>query len=123
MYIDLGDFMRMSRTALVSCILVLLSVPACAQQGVHVSKATYGVINSNGVFIGAYCDATPNMAAACNGKEFCQVYVDPWYTCADPARGVEKSLIVEYSCNGQPQEKLSFPDTAQALLRCPIPGN
>jgi len=114
--------MRTSQIALASGILICLSVPASAQQGIQISKATYGVVNTNGVVIGAYCDATPSMATACDGKEFCQVYVDPRYLCPDPARGVEKSLIVEHSCNGKVMEKLSFPDTAQALLRCPIPG-
>lgn len=109
--------MRMSQISLVSGFLILLSVPAGAQQGIHVNKATYGVINANGVFIGAYCDATPSMAAQCNGKEGCQVYVDPRGLCPDPAYGHEKSLVVVYSCDGR-SETLSFPDTAQALLRC-----
>jgi hypothetical protein len=112
--------MRRLSVTLASGILVLLSVPACAQPGIQVSKATYGVIDTNGNVSGAHCDATPNMAAACNGKEFCQVYVDPRYTCPDPAYGIGKSLVVDYSCNGK-SDRLSFPDTAQALLRCPAP--
>jgi hypothetical protein len=112
--------MRIRHLTLLASIAALLSAPAFAGQGLHVGKATYGVVNAQGTFVGAYCDATPNMAAACNGKEFCQLYVDPRYMCPDPARGTEKSVIVEYSCDGAPQEKLSFPDTAQALLRCPV---
>jgi hypothetical protein len=106
------------RTALLAGI-VALSAPAFAGQGILVDKATFGVVNAQGSVIGGNCDATPNMSAACNGKEFCQVYVDSRYMCPDPARGMEKSVIVEWSCNGARQEKLSFPETAQALLRCP----
>jgi hypothetical protein len=115
-----GDTMRTLRVSLTVGAVLLLSVPACAEQSLHVNKATYGVYNAQMALRGQYCDATPNFVAACNGKEFCQLYVDPRYMCPDPAYGVGKSVVVEYSCNGQPQQSLSFPDTAQALLRCPV---
>lgn len=113
--------MRSLRVSLLTGAVLLLSVPACAEQGLHINKATFGEINTSGQFIGAFCDATPNMAAACNGKEFCQLYVDPRYMCPDPAPGKPKSVIVEYRCDGKLQQALSFPETAQALLRCPVP--
>jgi hypothetical protein len=116
----LGDTMGTLRVSLLIGAVLLLAVPACAEQGLHINKATYGVVNEQGTLVGAYCDATPNMAQACNGKEFCQVYVDPRYLCPDPARNVSKVVIVEHSCNGKPQQALLFPDTAQALLRCPV---
>lgn len=111
--------MHATRLIILAGIAGLITAPASAEQGLHISKATYGVVNSAGTLVGAFCDATPNMAQACNGKEFCQLYVDPRYMCPDPAHGIAKVVSVEHSCNGKPQETLMFPDTAQALLRCP----
>jgi hypothetical protein len=111
--------MRTLRVSVIAGVVLLLSGPAFAEQGLHINKATFGEINTSGTFVGAFCDATPNMAEACNGKEFCQLYVDPRYMCPDPAYGKPKSVIVDYRCNGQLQQSLSFPETAQALLRCP----
>jgi len=90
---------------------------ASAQSGIHVNKATYGVVG------GVSCDATERLRQQCNGKERCQVYVDPRGLCPDPAYGQWKSAIVNYSCDGK-TETLSFPDTAQLVLECAIrPGS
>ena len=114
----LGDSMR--SFLLVSASFLLLSAAASADT-IHIQKATYGVLDANGRVTNASCDATATMAAACNGKTFCQVYVDPRYLCPDPAYGQYKSLVVVNSCEGK-SETLSFPDTAQAVLRCPLAG-
>ena len=113
--------MRTLRVTLFCGMFALLAVPACAGQGLHINKATYGVVNSQGTFIGAYCDATPNLAAACNGKDGCQVYVDPRYLCPDPAYGRPKSVVVVYGCNGRTNTS-SFPDGAQLFLQCANSG-
>jgi len=106
---------------LVSASLLVLSAGAEGADTIHIQKATYGVLSANGAVTNASCDATTAMAAACNGKTFCQVYVDPRYLCPDPANGQYKSLVVVNSCEGK-SETLSFPDTAQAVLRCPLAG-
>lgn len=68
---------------------------------------------------GAWCDATPQMAGSCNGRQFCQVPVDPRNLCnGDPAPGKYKTLEVRYTCNGRPQSTMGFPDGSQAVLRC-----
>lgn len=68
---------------------------------------------------GPWCDATPQMAQACNGRRFCQVAVEPRNLCSgDPAPGRYKTLEIRYNCNGRPQSVLGFPDGSQALLRC-----
>ena len=111
----------MRSVLLVSASLLLLSATAANADTIHIGKATYGVLDANGAVTNASCDATAAMAAACDGKTFCQVYVDPRYLCPDPAYGQYKSLIVTNSCEGK-SETLSFPDTAQAVLRCPLAG-
>lgn len=69
---------------------------------------------------GAGCDATTNIARACNGKEGCEVYVAPPYVCQrDPAYGQFKRLDVEYSCGGAVQRRLAFEDRTLAQIRCP----
>jgi hypothetical protein len=111
----------MRNVLLVSASLLLLTATAANADTIHIGKAMYGVLDANGAITRASCDATPAMIAACNGKTFCQVYVDPRYLCPDPASGEYKSLVVTNSCEGK-SETLSFPDTAQAILRCPLAG-
>ncbi len=68
---------------------------------------------------GRFCDATQDMAAACNGKPFCQVQVEPRNLCGrDPAPGRSKSLLIAYTCDGRQQIPIAYPDLAQAILRC-----
>ncbi len=68
---------------------------------------------------GPWCDALPQMAAACNGRKFCQIAVDPRSLCnGDPAPGRYKTLEVRYTCHGRPGATMGFPDGAQAALRC-----
>ena len=97
---------------LVIASILALAVPAAAQQGIQIQKAIYGVVPH-----GPSCDATAAMRQQCNGKDGCGVYVDPRYLCPDPAFRKLKSLVVTYGCNGK-VETLSFPDTAQAVLKC-----
>jgi hypothetical protein len=97
-------------------IVVAFADPAAAQQGVQIERATYGVQPS-----GPSCDATLALQHQCNGKESCQVYVDPRYLCPDPAYRQPKSVIVAYSCHGAADTK-SFPDTAQLVLQCRSAG-
>lgn len=87
---------------------------ATAHAQLSIDSARWGLAS------GPSCDARAKMAAACNGKEFCQVYVDirSGLCGSDPAYGRVKSLVVTYRCYGQSQKALSFPDGAQALLRC-----
>ncbi|MBI3229944.1 MAG: hypothetical protein HYZ45_07130 [Burkholderiales bacterium] len=68
---------------------------------------------------GPWCDALPQMAAACNGRHFCQVPVDPRNLCSgDPAPGRYKTLEVRYTCRGKPKATMGFPDGSQAALNC-----
>jgi hypothetical protein len=68
---------------------------------------------------GGFCDATRDMANACNGRSFCQLKVDPRNLCnGDPAPGRNKSLLIVYSCDGRQQTPIAYPDFAQAILRC-----
>ena len=105
--------MRVPRLWLIPVLLVLLCSPAAAQQGVQINRAIYGVQPS-----GPSCDATASLGQQCNGKEGCQVLVDPRYMCPDPAFRREKSVVVTYTCNGK-QATISFPDSAQLALKCP----
>lgn len=106
--------MKASGLPVVLVLVGFSALPVAAQQGIHVLKATYGLPN------GPSCDATASLRERCDGKEGCQVYVDPRYLCPDPAPRKEKSVAVLYGCNGQTQT-LSFPDGAQLALRCSIP--
>ena len=108
--------MRATRLLLITSILVPLAIPAVAEQGVQISRATYGVQPS-----GPSCDATRQLQQQCNGKEGCQVYVDPRYLCPDPAYGRVKSVVVVYGCSGRMDTK-SFPDGAQLVLKCSNSG-
>lgn len=113
--------MNKLRVLVFGMMLMLTGVASQAQ--LHIGSAKYGVPGPAGTVSGPSCDATASMSAACNGKPICQVYVDPRYLCGDPAQGKYKSLDVDYSCNGQPQPRLSHPDGSQALFRCSNPGN
>lgn len=99
-------------------IMVSLSAfPALAGEGnLRINKAIYGVAGN-----GPSCDATPSLRRQCDGRDGCQVYVDPRYLCPDPARGREKNVTVNFTCNGR-SETQSFPDGAQLALRCPNTG-
>ena len=108
--------MRVNRLLVIAGMLVALALPAAAEQGIQISRATYGVQPS-----GPNCDATRQLQQQCNGKEGCQVYVDPRYLCPDPAYGRPKSVVVAYTCNGRSDTK-SFPDGAQLLLQCTRTG-
>ena len=103
---------------ILSATIVFLTCYGTAQAQLHILDARYGIVGSNGRVASPSCNASASMSKACNGKEFCQVYVDPRYLCPDPAYGRGKSLDVSYMCNGKKQDIVSFPDTAQALLRC-----
>lgn len=104
--------------ALFPVVVVLIGLASTsANAALRIVSATYGVYDQNGRLAGPACDARPQMNAACDGKEGCQVYVDPRYLCGDPAPNKAKVLEVVYLCNGK-QELLRFPDTAQAALRC-----
>lgn len=102
---------------MMSVVIVLLLCNSVHAQ-LQVSSAWYGIVNSGGSVAAPRCDAKPNVAAVCDGKEFCQIYIDPRYLCPDPAYDRQKSLDVNYTCNGKQQQVLSFPDTAQLVLRC-----
>jgi hypothetical protein len=68
---------------------------------------------------GAHCDATAQMVRACDGKSFCQMFVDPRYLCnGDPAPGQEKRLEIRYACDGERQQPVGFNDFSEAVLRC-----
>lgn len=106
-------------------LLFWLAAGAASAQ-LQVQSAYWQVIGG-----GAWCDAGRQMAEACNGKSYCQMYVDPRYLCGgDPAVGRAKTLNVTYTCAGRAQPVLAFPDGAQAVLKCnsgvvnpPPPGN
>jgi hypothetical protein len=88
--------------------------PGNYARNLHINSARWEAVDGAG-----WCDALPQMSASCNGKAFCQVYVDPRYLCnGDPAPGHNKSLRVSYQCNGKQQTPIAWPDFAQALLRC-----
>ena len=108
--------MRAYRLLFITSILVQLAVPAAAQQGIMINHADYGVQPR-----GPMCDATDRLARQCDGKEGCQVYVDPRYLCPDPAYGRPKSVVLVSTCNGKTETR-SYPDGAQIVLRCPIKG-
>ena len=103
-----------SQTFLLLAIASILArfVPAAAKQGIQIQKAVYGVVPH-----GPSRHATAAMRQQCNCKEGCCVYADQMYLWPDPAFRKLKSLVVTYSCNGK-VETLSFPDTAQAVLKC-----
>ncbi len=104
-------------TLSLAIVVALSAASAIAGQGnLRVNKATYGVLGS-----GPSCDATASLRQQCDGRDGCQVAVDPRYLCPDPALRREKSVVVNYSCNGK-TETLSFPDGAQLALRCASTG-
>ncbi|MBI3230112.1 MAG: hypothetical protein HYZ45_08065, partial [Burkholderiales bacterium] len=68
---------------------------------------------------GASCDATRQLAAACDGLRTCRVPVDPASLCGgDPAVGSLKILDIQYSCDGIRQAPIGFPDGSTASLHC-----
>ncbi len=90
-----------------------VSLPALAQLVVH--SARWEVMAGSG----ENCDATPQVARVCNGQRNCQVPVQAQNLCGgDPAYGKLKVLDIHYSCNGQRQQSVGFPDGAMAALRC-----
>lgn len=68
---------------------------------------------------GPWCDATPQFGRACNGRGQCQLGVNQYSLCADPAPDRSKRVNVKYSCDGRIQPMASFQDGKQAILRCP----
>ncbi len=88
--------------------------PPFSRSGVSVHSARWEAVGGGG-----WCDATRQMVEACNGRGYCQVQVDPRNLCnGDPAPGRNKSLLINYSCNGKQQSPIAYPDFAQAVLRC-----
>ncbi|MDX1570883.1 MAG: hypothetical protein R3200_10375, partial [Xanthomonadales bacterium] len=51
------------------------------------------------------CDATRVFERQCRGQGSCEVQVDN-SLCGDPAGGRQKFALIQYACNGQPQQKL-----------------
>lgn len=95
--------------------VALMLAATSVQAEIHINSAKWGVAGEDGR-VADGCDATEKMAKACDGKVFCQVYVDNRYLCGNPT-AKWKVLEVAYTCGGA-EELLSFPETAQALLRC-----
>lgn len=88
--------------------------PPVSRSGVSVHSARWEAVGGGG-----WCDATRQLVEACNGRGYCQVQVDPRNLCnGDPAPGRNKSLLINYSCNGKQQTPIAYPDFAQAVLRC-----
>ncbi len=80
----------------------------------QIQQARWEVIGGGG-----WCDATPQLVQACNGKRFCKISVDPQHLCnGDPAPGQLKSLDVTYTCDGRPKGPNSYPDLSQTTLSC-----
>jgi len=86
-------------------------------RALNILSARWGVAGPDGRVERRACNAAAEMANACNGKEQCQVSMYNRYLCGDPAPGEHKALEVVYSC-GARREMLSFPETAQAILKC-----
>lgn len=86
--------------------------------GLNISSARWGRASEHGRAREPACNASAALANACNGKSQCQVSAYNRYLCGDPVPGEVKVLEVSYSC-GRRQETLSFPETTQAVLRCP----
>ncbi|WP_338847525.1 hypothetical protein V8J88_02280 [Massilia sp. W12] len=102
-----------------------VSNPTGVQRGSHSGGSHHG----SGLYItgarwevnggGAWCDATPQMGVACNGRRYCELRVEPRNLCdGDPAPGRYKTLEVRYNCNGRQQSAVGFPDGSMAALRC-----
>lgn len=95
-------------------MLLFWLIAGSASAQLQVQNARWQVIGG-----GAWCDAGRQLAEACNGKNYCQIYVDPRYLCGgDPAVGRAKTLNVNYTCAGRAQPTLAFADGSQAVLRC-----
>lgn len=85
-----------------------------SQRNMHIHSARWEVAGG-----GDWCDARPQLSNACNGRNFCDVPVDPRYLCGgDPAPGRNKNLTISYSCDGRMQQPIAYPDFAKAVLRC-----
>jgi hypothetical protein len=70
------------------------------------------------------CDATRQVAAACDGKSGCKMRVDPGRLCnGDPAPNIVKQLRVHYSCNGDRQSPASALDFSDLRLQCGRTGH
>lgn len=105
--------MKSMRMVVGAVALMLAATSVHAE--IHINSATWGVAGGDGRVTDG-CDATKQMAQACDGKVFCQVYADNRSLCNNPSNKW-KVLEVAYTCGGA-EELLSFPETAQALLRC-----
>jgi len=97
----------------------VLAPPSGRSRGtLNISFARWGVAGDRSRISHGACNASADLANACNGKSQCQVSVYNRYLCGDPAPGEVKTLDVTYSCGGR-EESLRFPETTQAILRCP----
>ena len=95
-------------------ILLFWLFASTASAQLQIQSAHWQVIGG-----GPWCDAGRQVAEVCNGKNYCQIYVDPRYLCGgDPAVGRAKTLNVTYTCAGREQPVRAFPDGAQAVLKC-----
>jgi hypothetical protein len=93
--------------------------PVSPRVNLHINSARWEAVGGGG-----WCDATAQVAQACDGKKNCQLPVDERYVCGkDPAPGRNKNLVIGYACNGQQQTPVAYPDFATAALRCDGHGN
>ena len=75
-----------------------LPPPAPRHASLQIHAAYYGQFPDH------VCNATPAVSRRCANKDVCKVKASN-HLCGDPARGVKKTLTVEYSCGGTHQKR------------------
>lgn len=88
------------------------------RNSINVLAARWGRGGEHGRVRDPSCNAAADLANVCNGRDQCQVSVYNRYLCGDPLPGEPKMLEVRFACGGR-EDVLSFPETSQAILRCP----
>ncbi len=81
-------------TLLIGCLPIGLAMASKAETLIKVQKATYGNFED----VKYQCDATAMVAFYCNGRTSCQFAVEDTLCGFDPAPGMDKDVVVNYSC-------------------------
>ena len=92
---------------------------AKARDGMRVQSAVWGLLGPSGRVEEPRCNATRELARACNGEQACDVPVKNAALCGDPVVGREKTLEVTYAC-GRDSQTFSYPESSLAALRCEL---
>lgn len=89
------------------------------RDGMRIQSAVWGLLGPGGRVEAPRCDATRELARACNGEQACDVPAKNSALCGDPIVGREKTLEVTYAC-GRDAQTFSFHEASLAALRCEL---